>query len=257
MLETAQIKAFFTGRTDGVSPAPYAACNLGLHVGDEEAHVIANRERIAATYNLPLDTWVAGEQVHGSTVTVVTEEMRGRGARALADMLPATDALITNVSNITLTTYAADCVPLLFADADRLAIGAAHAGWKGTVAKIAARTVEAMHKTYGTDPASLRVQIGPSIGPCCYEVDDRVADAVRESFGERAKRLLTPNANGRWQFDLWTANVLTLEEAGVPRERIERLDACTSCQNRRYFSYRKEGGNTGRLAGIIALKQEI
>lgn len=251
-----RIVSFFSDRVDGVSEAPFSRANLGLHVGDDPAAVIANRERLAEKAGLPLDTWVAGEQVHGSDVTVVTEEMRGRGARELDSMLPSTDALITDVPGITLTTYAADCVPILFADEDKGAIGVAHAGWKGTVAKIAGKTVRALVDTYGTNPSSVRVRIGPSIGPCCYEVDERVADAVREAFPSRSEKLLTANENGRWQLDLWRANVEALLEAGVWPEHIERMDACTSCRNDLYFSYRKEGGKTGRLAGLIALQEE-
>jgi polyphenol oxidase len=252
-MNTSRIVARFTDRLHGTSAAPYTSCNLGLHVGDDPAHVVQNRERVAAALGVPLDSWVAGDQVHGVTVTVVTEEMRGRGARHQADLLPATDALITNVPGITLSTYAADCVPLLFADEERAAIGVAHAGWKGTVAKIAAKTVGEMVALYGSDPSSLHVKIGPAIGPCCYEVDERVANEVQAAFPDSYGDLLTPNANGRWQFDLWLANVTALREAGVPLANIHREDHCTSCQVDLYFSHRKEQGQTGRHAGVIAL----
>jgi YfiH family protein len=255
-LSTTQIVARFTNRHGGFSEAPYSSCNLGLHVGDDPERVIQNREEIARSIGVPLDFWVAGEQVHGSTVTVVTEEMRGRGARKQEDLLPATDALITNVPGVALSTYAADCVPLLFADEENGAIGVAHAGWKGTVAKIAGKTVKAMQETYGSDPAKIVVRIGPSIGPCCYEVDEPVASRVREAFGDKSDALLTPNPNGRWQLNLWQANVEALLEAGVAPEHILREDHCTSCRVDLYFSHRKEKGKTGRHAGIIALLQE-
>ncbi|MGZ4112434.1 MAG: peptidoglycan editing factor PgeF [Tumebacillaceae bacterium] len=252
-MKSARIVARFTDRLHGSSAAPYTSCNLGLHVGDDPLHVVQNRERVAASLGVSLDSWVAGDQVHGDTVTVVTEEMRGRGARAQADLLPATDALITNVPGITLSTYAADCVPLLFADDAQEAIGVAHAGWKGTVAKIAAKTVRQMATEFGTDPDTVRVLVGPAIGPCCYEVDERVADRVRAAFADRHQELLTPNENGRWQLDLWQANICALQEAGVPLENIHRENKCTSCDVDTYFSHRKENGQTGRHAGIIAL----
>lgn len=255
-MKRAKIVARFTDRLGGTSEAPYTSCNLGLHVGDDPERVIENRERVAAQFGVPLDAWVAGEQVHGDTVTVVTEEMRGRGAREQADLLPATDALITNVPGIALTTYAADCVPLLFADEEGQVVGVAHAGWKGTVAKIAAKTVRKMAETYGTNPASVIVRIGPAIGPCCYEVDERVAGEVRAAFPNDHAELLTPNKNGRWQLDLWQANVKALQEAGVPLANIRREDRCTSCQVTELFSHRKEQGRTGRHAGIIALLSE-
>jgi YfiH family protein len=249
------ILATFTDRRGGVSAAPYASCNLGLHVGDDPACVIENRERVAKRIGIPLDAWVAGEQVHGATVTVVNNQMRGRGSRDIETLLPATDALITDVEGIALTTYAADCVPVLLADPNRRAVGVAHAGWKGTVAKIVLKTVEALHETYGCDPSDVRAVIGPSIGPCCYEVDERVAAHVRQAFPNVYERLLIPNGHGRWQFDLWQANVEALLEAGVLLEHIEREDRCTACEVETFFSYRKEGGKTGH-AGIIALLQE-
>jgi YfiH family protein len=253
---TSHIIARFTTRLDGVSEAPYTSCNLGLHVGDNPEHVVENRARIGAALGIPLEAWVAGDQVHGATVTVVTEELKGRGARELASLLPATDALVTDVPGIGLTTYAADCVPLLFAAEDVQAIGCAHAGWQGTVKKIAANTVRTLAAEYGADPAQIKVWIGPSIGPCCYEVDERVAEQVRDAFPADHPQLLTPNANGRWQLDLWLCNVLALQEAGVRLTNIRREDACTSCRVDTYFSHRKEAGKTGRHAGIIAILQE-
>ncbi|ASS75842.1 hypothetical protein CIG75_13200 [Tumebacillus algifaecis] len=247
-LSTSRIVTRFTTRNGG---------NLGLHVGDDPQRVIENREGIATELGVPLDAWVAGNQVHGSTVTVVTAKEKGRGARAQEDLLPDTDALITDVPGVALSTYAADCVPILFADDKRGAVGAAHAGWKGTVAKIAAKTVVAMKEEYGCDPAQLVVRIGPSIGPCCYEVDGAVVQGVRENFGELADLLLTPNENGRWQFDLWKANEQALLEVGVLPMHILREDRCTSCGVETYFSYRKEQGKTGRHAGVIVLLQEI
>ena len=249
------IIARFTERTGGTSESPYTSLNLGLHVGDADEHVIANRERVAEEIGIPLDSWVAGDQVHGSTVTVVTEEMCGRGARSLASMLPATDALITDVPGLALSTYAADCAPLLFADPVRRVVGAAHAGWKGTVAKIAGKTVSALVEIYGCDPADIRVMIGPTIGSCCYEVDERVEREVRASFADH-EDLLQANANGRWQFDVPLANEKAMLEAGVRPEHIEHiehLDRCTSCCVDRQFSHRREQGRTGRHAGVIAL----
>ncbi|MGB8956596.1 MAG: peptidoglycan editing factor PgeF [Tumebacillaceae bacterium] len=246
------IVARFTERTGGRSESPYTSLNVGLHVGDVDEHVIQNRERVAEEIGIPLDRWVAGDQVHGSTVTVVTEDMRGRGARTLESLLPATDALITDVPGLALTTYAADCAPLLFADPVRRVVGAAHAGWKGTVAKIAGKTVRALVDTYGCDPADIRVTIGPTIGACCYEVDDRVEREVRAAFAEH-EELLESNEKGRWQFDVPLANEKALLEAGVRPEHIERLDRCTSCCVDRQFSHRREQGRTGRHAGVIAL----
>lgn len=255
-MQSPRILARFTTRHDGVSEAPYTSCNLGLHVGDDPSHVVENRKRVGELFGVPISSWVAGDQVHGATVTVVTEGMKGRGARELESMLPATDALVTNVPGLALTTYAADCVPLLFAARDVEAIGCAHAGWQGTVQKIAAHTVRALQDQYGADPAQLQVWVGPSIGPCCYEVDERVASQVRAAFPQDHESLLIPNANGRWQLDLWLCNVKALLEAGVVESNIIRSDACTSCRVDTYFSHRKEAGKTGRHAGIIVILQE-
>ena len=181
-------------------------------------------------------------------------EDRGRGALDYAAAIEDTDALITNALGVPLMLCFADCVPLLFFDSENGAIGVAHAGWKGTVGRIGEKTVQAMAAEFGTEPAKLLVGIGPSIGPECFTVGEEVAEKFREAFPDYHEKLLSQREDGL-HADLWAANRLQLEEAGVAAENIECAEVCTSCEHKWYFSYRADGGDTGRLVAVMALKK--
>ncbi len=239
----------FTSRVGGVSEAPFASLNLGDHVGDPPERVAENRHRILSALNLDTGAMVHGEQVHGDRVVRVTGEHVGSCAQG---DLAATDGLCTDVPGLALVILTADCVPVLLLDPVHRAIGACHAGWKGTVAKIAQKTALTMAEEFGTRAADLLVAIGPSIGPCCYEVGESVTQAAHLSFGLWAYDTLIER-DQRTHFDLWAANRLQLEEIGVPSEQIQLTGLCTSCHVDQFFSYRAEHGKTGRLAGVIAL----
>lgn len=249
--QTAQVVAGFTTRHGGISQGVYASLNLALHVGDEPARVVENRRMIAGQIGYPLENWVAGEQVHGDRVAVIGREERGRGAFRMEDALPACDAMITREKGIVLVTFAADCVPLLFFDPQRKAIGVAHAGWKGTVLKIAQKTVRKMQEAFASRPENIHVVLGPSIGPCCYEVDGKVHETVLAAYAD-GERFFQESGEGKWRFSLWQANRSALEEAGVRPQNIRLFEVCTSCHADRFYSYRREK-QTGRHAGIIVL----
>jgi YfiH family protein len=145
----------------------------------------------------------------------------------------------------------ADCVPILFYDPVRGAVGLAHAGWRGTVACIARATVRRMVEAFGCRPADIRAGIGASIGPCCYEVGDEVVEAARAAF-PNARHLLRRQDGGRWHFDLWAANCHQLALEGV--KEIEVSGFCTACRTNEWFSHRAEEGRTGRLGAVIGLR---
>jgi YfiH family protein len=252
MSRTQRVRALFTTRLGGVSQGEFSSLNLGLHVGDRKEDVLQNRKRVAEQIGVPLEHWVAGEQVHGDHVAVIRESERGRGAFDYEEAIPASDALITREKGIVLSTYAADCVPLLLFDPLMNAIGVVHAGWKGTSSKVAKKAIQMMQQEFGSRPEDIVTAIGPSIGPCCYEVDQRVRQAILSSF-IHGDRFFTENERGKWQFSLWDANISALLEAGVKRDNIEHLAMCTSCSVDQFYSYRKESGNTGRHAGLIVL----
>jgi YfiH family protein len=147
----------------------------------------------------------------------------------------------------------ADCTPVLLYDPIQRAIGLAHAGWRGTVGHVVARTVEAMLREFGTRPADLLAGIGPAIGPCCYQVGPEVASAVRTAFPDDPD-LLTPDGSDRMRLNLPGANARLLTRLGVPAEQVELSDLCTACRTDLCFSHRAEAGRTGRLAAVIGLR---
>ncbi len=165
------------------------------------------------------------------------------------------DALFTRQRGRPLAVFTADCVPLVVADPERRVLGLAHAGWRGTVRGIAGRLVAALVEQAGARPDRLRAAIGPSIGPCCYEVDEPVVGPLRTAFPEAWERWARPGAAGRpghWWLDLWAANADQLAAAGVPSGAISSPRLCTGCQRDLFFSYRKEG-MAGRLATLAVL----
>lgn len=235
-----------TTRHGGVSEAPYASLNLGLHVNDDPARVLENRRRCCRALGFNLTDWVSGEQVHGAEVAVVGLAHKGRGALRHADSLPGIDGMITREPGILLAGYFADCVPLLFVNSQSTVVGLAHAGWRGTFAGIARRMVHALDDSFRVAPQDLRVWIGPSIGPCCYQVDAHLAARFRSAWGHH---VVTDGS----RLDLWAANLLQLEKEGVPTKQIATARTCTMCHTERFFSHRALGPATGRMAAFIGL----
>jgi hypothetical protein len=163
------------------------------------------------------------------------------------------DALFTRQRARPLAVFTADCVPLIVVDPERPALGVAHAGWRGTVRGIAGRLVAALVEQAGARADRLRAAIGPSIGPCCYEVDEPVIDPLRTAFPAAWERWVRPGREGRWWLDLWAANVEQLTAAGVLRGAILSPRLCTGCRQDLFFSYRKEA-LAGRLATLAVLE---
>lgn len=237
--------AVFT-RRGGVSPTPWHSLNFGASVGDDTRRVSLNRERALALLNLRMDSVYDLYQVH-STKIITTDSPLLPGALHLK-----ADAIITNRPNITLMMRFADCVPILLFDPINRAIGIAHAGWIGTVDKIAAKTVTEMVAKFGSHPSDIIAAIGPSIGPDHYSVGNDVIDRVRISFTSQAEELLN-NLQGKTYFDLWKANRLVLAEVGV--QKIEECNLCTCCNLEDWYSHRGEHGKTGRFGIVFGLSE--
>lgn len=243
----------FSGKSGGVSGGTYNSLNLSILTEDKLENVLENRRRFSRVLGIDPASMVGAHQVHRDTIYQVTLKDKGRGAFAPETVIPATDALITNEPGLALTAFFADCVPVFFLDPIKKTIALAHAGWKGTVAKIAAKTVKALAEAYGTDTQDLLVAIGPSIGPCHYEVDSPVMEKVKEAFPEDWPSLLTGlKPDGHGQFNLWLANYCQLVDAGVFPENITLAGICTYCHQDILFSHR--AGMAGRQAAIIMLK---
>jgi hypothetical protein len=238
------IHAVFT-RRGGVSPAPWASLNVGGTVGDDAERVRENRRRMLAAIGRSGDSVFDAWQVHGVNV------FRADAPRPPQMPHPQADILITDRPQVTLLMRFADCVPIFLLDPRRGAIALIHAGWKGTVAGAARLAVQAMRQHYGSVPQDLLAAIGPSIGPDHYEVGPEVVEQVRATFGAQAERVLIAR-NGHTHFDLWQANRLLLEFAGVGQ--IEIAGLCTACDLENWYSHRAERGRTGRFGAVFAIK---
>jgi hypothetical protein len=245
----------FTHRTGGTSEGSFRSLNLGLHVGDDQATVRENRARLMREFEGKVDWMVCAEQVHGARVAVVTEKDLGRGATDYATALPQTDSIVTNMAEIFLTLFFADCLPVFFADKRKTfsplgfyespnAVGIAHAGWRGLNGGVLENTVVTMREAFGTRSENLVAYVGPGIGPCCFEVGPEVAAC----FPEDAHAV-----NGKPHVNLPQAARRRLERAGIPASRIDVSGLCTACHPDRFFSHRRDHGKTGRMAGFIGL----
>lgn len=244
----------FSTRMGGVSLGDCATMNLSFERGDSEDAVRTNYELIAAAIGFSTDSMVFSKQTHTANVRVVTEKDRGKGFLRERDYTDV-DGLITNLPGITLTTFYADCVPLFFVDPVHHAIGLSHSGWKGTVGRIGKVTIEKMTEQYGTDPRDVLAAIGPSICQSCYEVSKDVTDAFKEAFEERYwKELFYKKENEKYQLDLWRANELIFEEAGILPEHYSTTNICTCCNPGYLFSHRASHGKRGNLAAFLQLK---
>lgn len=242
-------------RSGGVSLPPYDSSNLALHVGDDPAAVLENRRLFCRSLGLKAHFVTTARQVHGVKVAVIDEADRGRGMAYYEDALPDTDALITNRSETALLLCFADCVPVLLFDPRNLAVGVCHAGWKGTYGRIVQVALDAMRQRYQTDPDDCIAAIGPSIGPCCFAVDDALRDQFGREFSSYPMDELAVRHNGKWHLDLWRFNVRQLLESGVKQCNIDLAAVCTACEERRFFSYRAAGGATGRIGAVMCLKK--
>jgi YfiH family protein len=251
------------------SPAPF---NLGFTETDSRAAVTARRTRLAAVLGASAFPLIAAQQFHSDVVHVIS------GPHA-PPRPPHADALITQTPGVLLAVQSADCVPILFADTRRRVIAAIHAGWRGTLARIAQKVLGKMRMEFGTRAVDVIAAIGPSIGPCCYEVGPEVAQSFAAQF-PAAKNWFTgpfdrlssgedPNPlpwlnmmppghqppPPRVQLDLRAANRWQLIDAGVAPSRISVSPLCTSCRTDLLFSYRREGRATGRQMSAIGIFQ--
>lgn len=245
------VRAWVSTRRGGVSQRPWQERNLSLSVGDAVAAVLENRQRTLSDLGRSLDELVMAEQVHKGQVDVVDKRDQGKGARSPQGAIAGSDGLVTQDADVVLGMGFADCVPVFLADKSGGTVGVVHAGWRGTVASIASQAVS-MFTRLGVSSKDILCAIGPSIGPCCYEVDAPVEQAVRQTVGGEP---LTPAGSGHWMLDLWLANQQILERAGILPGHIARSDLCTSCHTDQFFSYRKEQGKTGRMGGYICINR--
>lgn len=249
--ETGIVSHLFTTRLGGVSEGEFATMNLSFTRGDREEAVAENYRRIAEVLGCKREDMTASHQTHTTNVRRVTSADKGKGIVRPRDY-ENIDGLVTDEPGIALTTYYADCVPLYFVDPVKHAIGLAHSGWRGTVQGMGEHMVKVMEKEFGSAGSELKAAIGPSICRDCYEVSEEVAVSFMEKFGIEV--VTKGKREEKYQLDLWLANRLLLERAGLKRENIAVTDICT-CHNSSYlFSHRASGGRRGNMAAFLMLK---
>jgi polyphenol oxidase len=272
-LEASGADAAVTARAGGVSSGPYATLNLSLSVGDDPECVLENRRRLAAALGADPGDFVFARQVHGAKVRVVGEADRGSGALTIDDAIPDVDALVTSSPGLVLAILTADCVPIVLHDPVAGVLACVHAGWRGTVARVAAAAVAAM-QALGSRPADVIAGIGPAMAPDRYQVGPDVRQAVTEAFGPAVRSDLYPEAGqprpeptapaflrpdpgdrggGHWLLDLWAANRSVLQEAGVPAAQIHVTDIPTGPAGNDTFFSDRAARPCGRLALIARL----
>lgn len=241
-------------RHGGVSTGPYRSLNLSFDVGDLQESVLQNYHRLSRMLHFDLSSLVTCQQVHHNAIALIDESYLNRGCYHPEKVVPATDGLATNVPGITLLTRYADCVPLLFFNPEKQAAAIAHAGWKGTLARIGPSMVDLLSAQFKCRPDRTLVMIGPSIGPCCYYVSSSMADLATRELPPAEQRFVTATG-GQLAFDLWDANRKQLIAAGIKENNIFSAERCTSCNTDLFFSYRKEAKATGRFGAFIGLKR--
>ncbi len=238
----------FTTRAGGVSKGYLASMNLGAHRGDTAENVAQNYEILAGALGFSTKNLVLTRQTHSDIVLSVSEaDARGTDHRDY----PESDGLITNTKGVALAVFTADCTPVLLYDPESGAVGAVHAGWRGTASEIAAKAVRAMKNAFGCRPQKICAAIGPNIGPCCFQTDEDVPNAMVQAFGAAAKEHIVEK-DGKYYVNLKALNALSLRSAGV--ENIAVSEVCTFCNPDRFWSHRYHGAQRGSQGAIIVCK---
>ena len=240
----------FSTRLGGVSPAPWDSLNLGVGRGDTMENVQENYRRFCAVLGMDDRRAVLSKQIHEDVVRHVTEADAGKGLYRDRDY-SSVDGMVTDVPHLPLVVFSADCNVILFYDPVQRAIGACHAGWRGTALGIAKKTAQEMVRLFGCNPANIRAAIGPAIGQCCFETDEDVPIALREALGAKVEPYITWNG-AKYHIELKAVNALWLRKAGV--EQIDICDHCTACRPDLYWSHRKMGNARGAQIAMIALE---
>ena len=251
--KTGLVKHLYSTRRGGVSTGYFGPMNLGFTRGDDRFAVIENFRRISYVTGIYPGDMVFSDQVHGDKILYVDQQDRGKGIYSPKEMR-GVDGLITDKSKVCLVTFYADCVPLFFLDPVKKVIGLAHAGWRGTVLEIGRKMVERFCKDFGSKPSDILAGIGPSIGPCCFEVGQDVEGEFATAFPAWRDMIIRPaETPGKSYVDLWTTNRLILEKAGVRPEHITVTDLCTKCHDEYFHSHRRMGNERGTQAAFLEL----
>ena len=253
LLDGQPVRHGFSTRLGGVSPAPWDSLNLGISRGDSDENVWENYRRFCAAVGVAPESTVFTQQTHSENIRQDTGQDAGKGLlhpRNYTDV----DALITDCPGLSLVVFSADCGTILLFDPVHRAIGAVHAGWRGTAKRIGEKTVDKMVADYGCKRENIIAAIGPCIGKCCYEVDDPVADALKNIPYLDTDKVLFKKENNKYMLDLAATNKQILLHAGIKESNLDITDLCTCCNGDELHSHRATHGERGNLAMIIELK---
>lgn len=242
-------------RVGGVSKGCFSSMNLGFGRGDADENVLENYDRICDAMGFAKEQVVLSAQVHETVVRRAIKADCGKGIIKPRDYT-SVDAQITNEPGVALTVFMADCVPVFFYDPVAKAIGTAHAGWRGTIGRIAEKTVQAMEKEFGSKPENIESYIGVSICKDCYTVGGEVAEIFMKEYPEATSQSSEQKKDGTCQLDLWQVNRIILEQAGVKPENIVIGGVCTKCHSDVLYSHRVQGNDRGSLVGFLMLADE-
>ena len=239
----------FTTRYGGVSTGSQSSLNIAFGRGDTMENVEKNLHILASALDFDPEKFVLTRQTHSDIVRVVTDaDCNGLCHRDY----PESDALVTNTPGVALLVFTADCTPILLCDPVTGAVGAAHAGWRGTYQAIGAKAVRAMVENFGCDPKNIRAAIGPNIGACCFETDADVPEAMLSAFGQEVAPYIEKKGE-KYHLDLKAINAVILRRAGV--QHIDISENCTMCEHDRFWSHRYTKGERGSQGAIIVCKE--
>lgn len=240
-----EARLLFTTRRGGVSGGRYDSLNMGYSTRDEKGNIYKNRQIVMDDFGLSIDHMVSSDQVHGVKIVNVTDHKTDCGE---------CDGLFTAARGTVLCMYFADCAPIFFHDGIKGVIGLVHAGWRGTCNSIAALSVDFMTKNYGCTPSDIRAVVGPSISQCCFEVGiDAAGEFMNKIDPKTLAGKIKETGTGKFFIDLKSINKAILLNSGLREENIMVHDACTSCMKTVFYSYRRDSGDTGRMAGLAFL----
>lgn len=250
--ETGIFRHCFTTRRGGVSRDYLSSMNLSF-AREAKENVMENYRRLARAEGFCKERFTLTDQVHADFIRAVDERTAGMGMSKPSD-IKNTDGLITALPETPLAAFIADCGGILLADPVHRAAAAVHSGWRGTLGRISANALRKMSDLYGTDPQDVIAAIGPCIGPCCYEVGAEVREAFLNAWQDDS--MFKPGKNGKYMLDLWQANRLVLQKAGVPDRQIHCAEMCTMCRKEEFYSHRATGGKRGNMAAIIEIRRQ-
>lgn len=238
-------------RLGGVSTGECSTLNLGFNRKDSWENVKANFDRICASIGIDTESLVFSNQVHESSLRIVTEADKGKGFSRESD-IKGIDGLLTNTHGVTLVTFYADCVPIFFHEPENKVIALVHSGWRSTYRNIAGETVRKMVSGFGCSPEKIIVATGPSIGSCCFEVGDEVCRLFEERYS--AAEFYTASGPDKWKVNLQAIIRSELLLEGLREENIHNSEICTKCWKDLFFSHRGDLGATGSLAAFMQLR---